>query len=161
MSTPSNPDVLVSAIKLTIADDSAGTYTCKAVQYDDICNNEQEFPSADVILEVIAAVPITQPLSATVLEGTNHELTCVFPNPFDDTTYEIVWSFERKVSNLIVISPYVNLILIYVCINYMSIVRCNFSQAFYKILYIGSSVGRAMFMKNICQGFKPLPIPFR
>ena len=53
-----------------------------------------------MLLEVIVAVPTTQPLSATVLEGTNHELTAEFPNPFGGTTYEIVWSFEGEVSSL-------------------------------------------------------------
>ena len=103
VSTASNSDDLVSAIKLTIADDSAGTYTCEAMQYDDICSDEQKFPSAGVILEVIAAVPIQEPLSGTVYEGANHDLTCEFPNPFGDATYEIVWSFDGKVSTLIVI----------------------------------------------------------
>ena len=135
MSTPSNPDVLILVIKLTIADDSAGTYKCEAIQYDDICTDEQKFSSAGVALEVIDDVPTTQPLSATVLEGTNHELTVEFPNPFGDTAYAIVWSFEGKVSSLIVVSPYVNLILISVCIRYMSIVRYKISQGLYKIWY--------------------------
>ena len=75
-----------------------------------------------MILEVIKAVPTTQPLSATVLEGTNHELTAEFPNPFGGTTYEIVWSFEGEVSSLIVISPHV-LIIISVLIHNKRILR--------------------------------------
>ena len=85
----------VSAIKIKI--DTAADYTCKGVYYDGKCTSEEAFTSEAVSITVIEAVPLEEPLSALVAAGTEHTISCKFPNAFPTMNYQIKWSAGGKV----------------------------------------------------------------
>ena len=90
----SESDDLVSKIEFDIEEDAAGSYKCRGAQYDDFCATQKVFDSEDVVLTIIAAVPLENPQDATAYGGGSHEFSCKFPNPFGEQTYEIVWSYK-------------------------------------------------------------------
>jgi hypothetical protein len=87
-------DDSVSKIEIDIASNSAGTYKCRATQFDEFCSQQKQFESEGVVLTIIAAVPKQSPQPATAYGKGKHTFTCKFPNPFVGQTYEIAWSFK-------------------------------------------------------------------
>ena len=87
-------DGSVSKIEFDIKSDSAGTYKCRATQFDDFCSQEKEFESKGVVLTTVAAVPLQSPQPAIAYSKGTHTFTCKFRNPFVGQTYEIDWSFK-------------------------------------------------------------------
>lgn len=84
----------VEKMSFTIGSDSAGTYACRGTSYDDFCVTQQHYSSEGVVLSIISAVPLEQPVSATAYGGSSHTFSCKFPDPFEGQSYEVVWSFK-------------------------------------------------------------------
>ena len=87
----------VLAIKIRI--DTAADYTCRATYYDGKCA-EQQFISDTVSITVIEAVPLDEPVSMLVPAGTEHTISCKFPNAYPTRNHQIKWSSNGKVGVL-------------------------------------------------------------
>ena len=95
VSPPASSKDRISIIEFKIQDDSAGSYKCVGLQWNEFCPNEEVIESESVELTVISAAPLRASSSVDVAYGgDSHTLVCVFPNPFGDDEYEIVWSYK-------------------------------------------------------------------
>jgi len=96
---------MVSKLELEIKEDSAGSYKCVARQADDFCPAGFEFESEPVVLTVITSAPLRMSsLQNVAYGGESHTFVCVFPNPYGDEDYEIVWSYKAKTDVIAMVS---------------------------------------------------------